>query len=249
MRTFVSLRLRRAQSSRRTMKKGRTIRLILVAAFGLVVLLAVPAVGAQSAALSVSPTSLDFGPVAVGSRAKLSFEITNAGDEALQWQAHEAIKWAYMYPRAGRLRAGDSATVWVIARPNPRTLLGENFGTIEIRTKAGETATVEVSIEVMEREAAPWLGVSPRALNFRTASEASKSFRIFNTGHRDSTLSGTITTSHSWLSVEPTSWSGNTQTVKVTVDATDLESGRYRGSVTAESNGGTKSVRVYLNVP
>jgi len=95
------------------------------------------------------------------------------------------------------------------------------------------------------------LEVDPSSLDFgelgRRSSQA-MTFRAYNAGGE--TLSGTISDNRDWISVSPTSFEGNDNTISVTVSTEGLVESftPYTGTVTVTSNGGTKSVEVSVVV-
>ena len=96
--------------------------------------------------------------------------------------------------------------------------------------------------------ALPILEVDPTSLVFgevEIPQTKTLTFRAYNTG--TGTLSGTVSDDRDWITVDPTSFSGNDNTISVTVD-TDIMAlelwKTYTGTVTVVSNGGTKTVEI-----
>lgn len=96
--------------------------------------------------------------------------------------------------------------------------------------------------------ALPILEVDPISLVFgevEVPQTKTLTFRAYNTG--TGTLSGTVSDDRDWITVDPTSFSGNDNTISVTVhtDIMALELWKtYTGTVTVVSNGGTKTVEI-----
>jgi hypothetical protein len=93
------------------------------------------------------------------------------------------------------------------------------------------------------------LNFNPASINFgevKNKTTISLYFVITNSGQLP--LTGTITTSGSWIGVSPTTFSGSTIDVMVTVDNKILNqtSGQHSGNVHIESNGGSGDVSVIL---
>jgi len=83
----------------------------------------------------------------------------------------------------------------------------------------------------------PVVQVSPGTLAFDDVSVGQTStmeFTITNTG--GGTLTGTIIANDTWLQVQPTSFSGPSSLINVTVDTAMLEAGQYTGTITVNSN-------------
>jgi len=97
-------------------------------------------------------------------------------------------------------------------------------------------------------EEIPVLEVDPAFLGFgevKVPQTKTMTFRAYNTGA--GTLSGTISDDRDWIMVDPTSLTGNDNTISVTVDTDVMEAElwkEYTGTVTVASNGGTQTVSV-----
>ena len=97
----------------------------------------------------------------------------------------------------------------------------------------------------------PLLEVDPSYLDFDELGKGSSqtmTFRAYNAG--GGTLSGTISDNRNWISVSPTSFEGNDNTISVTVSTEGLVESLtpYTGTVTVTSNGGTRTVEVSVIV-
>ena len=95
------------------------------------------------------------------------------------------------------------------------------------------------------------LQVDPTSLDFGEAGKSSSkilTLRAYNSG--GGTLSGNVSDNRDWISVSPSSFEGNDNTISVTVDTSELEESSipFTGTVTVDSNGGTKTVEVSVIV-
>jgi len=95
------------------------------------------------------------------------------------------------------------------------------------------------------------LEVDPSSLDLGevgTDSSKTVTFRAYNSG--GGTLSGTISDNRNWIAVSSSSFEGNDNTISVTVDTNGLTESftPYTGTVTVTSNGGTKSVEVFVTI-
>jgi len=95
------------------------------------------------------------------------------------------------------------------------------------------------------------LEVDPSSLDFGEVGKSSTkkmTFRAYNAG--GGTLSGTISANRNWITVSPTSFKGNDNTISVTVGTEGLTESHtpYTGTVTVTSNGGTKTIEVSVIV-
>lgn len=79
-------------------------------------------------------------------------------------------------------------------------------------------------------------------------SAKSMTLPVYNAG--SGTLSGTITTSQSWITVSPSSFVDNDNLITVTVETEGLAEGLtpYSRVITITSNGGSKSVEIWVVV-
>jgi len=126
-------------------------------------------------------------------------------------------------------------------------------GTYYVKVKAKDTYNAESgwsaghSITI----GAVVLEVDPSSLDFAELGKSSSkimSFRAYNAGA--GTLSGDISVDHNWMTVSPTSFEGNDNTISVTVRTEGLTESRtpYTGTITVTSNGGTKTIEVSVIV-
>ena len=95
------------------------------------------------------------------------------------------------------------------------------------------------------------LEVDPSSLDFGElgkSSTATMTFRAYNAGA--GTLKGDISVDRNWITVSPTSFEGNDNTISVTVSTEGLTESRtpYIGTVTVTSNGGTKTIEISVIV-
>jgi len=95
------------------------------------------------------------------------------------------------------------------------------------------------------------LEVDPSFLDFDEVGKGSSktmTFRAYNAG--GGTLSGTVSDNRNWITVSPTSFESNDNTISVTVETDGLTEKLtpYTGTVTVTSNGGTKTVEVSVIV-
>jgi len=95
------------------------------------------------------------------------------------------------------------------------------------------------------------LEVDPSSLDFGGLGKSSSkimTFRAYNAGA--GTLKGDISVDRNWITVTPTSFEGNDNTISVTVSTEGLTESRtpYTGTITVTSNGGTKTIDVSMIV-
>ncbi len=126
-------------------------------------------------------------------------------------------------------------------------------GTYAVRAKAKDVNGAESgwssSHEIVIR--AILLEVDPSSLDFGElgrGSSGTMTFRAYNVGA--GTLSGNLGVDRDWIAVSPSSFEGNDNTISVTVETEGLAESLtpHTGTITATSNGGTKTVEIIVIV-
>jgi len=188
--------------------------------------------------LSVDPDILNFGTISVGDKKSLTFKISNDGGGTLNWNVGNKPNWITIRPTSG-----SSGTVSVTA--NTANLNdGIHRGNIVIGSNGGQ---VSIPVTVNVEDLKPKLSVEPDILNFGTISVGDKkslTFKISNDG--GGTLNWNVGNKPNWITIRPTS--GSSGTVTVTASTANLNDGIHRGNIVIDSNGGTKTINVYLTV-
>ncbi len=126
-------------------------------------------------------------------------------------------------------------------------------GTYQVKIKARDTYNAEsgwsaahsITIRVI------LLAVDPSSLDFSELGKGSSktmTFRAYNAGA--GTLSGSVTVNGDWITVNPSSFEGNDNTISVTVETAGLAESLtpYSTVITVTSNGGTETMQVWLLV-
>jgi len=93
----------------------------------------------------------------------------------------------------------------------------------------------------------PLLKVKPESISASMEENNTKTTYLEISNSGSGNLSGTISSSNSWLNVSPSTFSNQT-TITVTIDTTDLSKRTYSGSIEIKSNGGNKTIPVSLEV-
>jgi hypothetical protein len=188
--------------------------------------------------LEVTPTILDFGS---GSNYQ-TFNITNTGSGTLNWTITDDSDWITVDPVSGSTTT-ESDQITVTA---DRSLLskGSYNGTITVNVN-GKSISVLVYITVEEGAV---LSIDPTFLDFGSI-DTHKKFFISNTG--SGTLNWDITDDINWLSVNTSSGSTTSETddVVVIVNRKDMAAGNYSSLISVNSDGGSKTITVYMSVP
>ncbi|TKJ48032.1 hypothetical protein CEE34_00965 [Candidatus Aerophobetes bacterium Ae_b3a] len=126
-------------------------------------------------------------------------------------------------------------------------------GTYQVRVKAkdaydaesGWSAAHSIIIRII------LLQVDPSSLDFGELGKGSSktmTFRAYNAGA--GTLSGSVTVNRDWMTVNPSGFEGNDNTIYITVETEELTESLspYMGAATVISNGGTETIEVSLLV-
>jgi len=126
-------------------------------------------------------------------------------------------------------------------------------GTYEVKVKAKDTYNAESGWSAGHPLVirAILLEVDPSYLDFGEMGKGSSrtmTFRAYNAGA--GTLSGNVSVNQNWISVNPTSFEGNNNTISVAVETNVLTESlsAYTGTVTVTSNGGTEIVEIFTVV-
>ncbi|MFZ5980019.1 MAG: BACON domain-containing protein [Candidatus Zixiibacteriota bacterium] len=189
--------------------------------------------------LDVNLDTLDFG----SNKDTLTFIISNTGGGNLTWVNSPSHNWLNVNPNNG-ITSTEEDTVSITIDRN-QLAAGTYIGYVAVGSSNGSDT---VYVMVFEPEEIPSLVLNTHSLNFGTGS-VELSFNITNSG--TGTLTWTITESSTWLSVAPNAGSNQseTDTIKVTVDRTGLNSGFYSTQVNIQSNGGYDTVGISMEVP
>jgi hypothetical protein len=210
-------------------------------------------VGDAPPALSVSPTTLDFGLVQKGTKTTLALALGNTGGNPLTWTAgNGGTNWLELQATSGGVLPGGAPQSLAISCDTTSLALGSYSSLLHIQTDGGN-ADIKVSVHVVAQKQAK-LVVSTAALDFQTmdqGQQATKVISISNTGTVK--LDWQVTGDEDWISLTPTSGSiqpeGADQEVNVQVDTTGMQPGNYSATLTVGSNGGAIQVTVSLVIP
>ena len=194
--------------------------------------------------LSVTPKLLDFGSINAGGKKNMVLFIKNLGGGELNGTLSTDVKWVEL--SSLNFKGND---VKIMVTINGETLkAGESYkGHIYIESNGGDE-TVELNVKVVE--ANPEITVDTINLNFGEIEKGSSETRVFTISNKGGgTLEGTLKTSAPWIILSQTTFSGNSIRITVRIDSTDLSRGEYyTGTITINSNGGTKKIDVYVKI-
>jgi len=191
--------------------------------------------------LCKSTTSLNFG----SSSTSKTFYVWNCDGGTLSYDISDNKGWIRVSPSSGSSAGEHDPIIVTVDRSGLSP--GSYSGTVTINSNGG-SQTVQVAMDVPAPTPTPHLSRSPSSLDFETSS-TSKTFTVWNSG--GGTLNYTINDSKNWISVSPTSGSstGEHDTITVSVNRSGLSEGHYTGTVTINSNGGSQTVQIAMDVP
>ena len=187
-------------------------------------------------ALSVTPTSLDFGET----ESQKTFSIANSGGMTLTWNLTDDQEWITVSPTSGTTSTETDQLTVTVNRGGLTP--GPYNGTITITSNGGDaTLTVATSVP------APALSVTPISLSFGET-ESQKTFAVSNSG--GATLTWSITNDQEWITVSPTSGTTTSESDQITVNINrgGLTPGSYSGMITVTSNGGSAFITTSMTV-
>lgn len=189
--------------------------------------------------LSVSPASIDFGKVPVGSSTEKTLSVKNAGTGTLTGTVTAPAPFGVVSGGTLSVAAGATQAVFLKFQPSAA---GAASGTAVVTTNGG-SATVPLT-GTGETPAGPALSVTPSSLAFgevAVGATSDKSVTVKNAG--SGTLTGTATTTAPYSVVSGGSFSlAAGQTATVAVRFSPAASGSFPGTLQVASNGGNAQV-------
>lgn len=203
--------------------------------------------------MSVSPASLSFDSVSVGSTSQLSVDLTNEGTEpievtGLSIQGEDASVFAIVEGGTTTIEAGESASVTVEFTPQQAVGYG---GALQIETASDQVPTAGVSLS--GSGSAPDIKVAPGSVNFGktvTSDIVTRDLRVINQGSEPLELTslelvGSNTGAFSVIGDAAPITVPAGETRALTVQFSPSEAGSFSASLVVGSNDpdeGTKSI-------
>lgn len=214
---------------------------------------------ATASKLVVKPATLDFGTLEVGSKAILSVVVNNSGQQPLNWQASVGnAAWLSLQAASGTVQGNGTPQFIYVTGDASKLKVGTYKATLQINSNGGN-ALVNVQLVVTPKSAIPTakLAVTPTTLDFGSldsGTQLTRSVAIGNTGTAalnwmvDKGTANWVILNTLPKTVQPGS---QPDTLKVTVDTTNLAAGTHNATLTINSNGGKAQVAitVAVNVP
>ncbi len=215
----------------------------------------------RPAHLAISASSVDFGAGDQATNSAQMITLSNAGGGEIDWQASVTQSWLMISPKGGTVAAGQQMQV-TLAADRSTLRIGSYTAAVIFSLNAGSiTLPVKMQVTPLQPGHAPVMQVSPAVLSFSgvdgSASPASQSVTISDPGVLPLQWSAASVTNDgsNWLSSLPQSGivaKGDTQSVAISVNSSQLLPGVYYGSVTFSSQGSPVAVNnpqtVYVSV-
>lgn len=199
--------------------------------------------------LAVSPTSVDFGPVAREETGERRLTIANRGTGVLEWQAITGETWLEVVPERGTLGPNRQEEITLRAYPLGLPLEARSgHGTLQVASNGGHVF-VEVTLSV----AVPRLFLGTPNLDLGTSDNYAplhERVQLFNRG--TGTLRGKVVSSVPWMVVEPAEFAcetGMSTSLSIAVNPVGLPPDvEHVGVLVLESNGGSEQATVRFRV-
>ncbi|HQJ56368.1 MAG TPA: PQQ-binding-like beta-propeller repeat protein [Caldisericia bacterium] len=194
------------------------------------------------AKLSVTPKLLDYGNINRGDKKTIQINIKNLGGGKLFGTLSTNVNWIEFETTNFE---GNSLLINVTLNASNLTPNQKYKGFIYVESNGGKE-TVEININVVEPN--PEIYVDTNTLNFgevKKGDSVTKMFVISNRG--GGLLTGTISTSQSWIILSEKTFSGNEFRIQVTINSSNLKENEISyGKIEISSNGGAYTIEVYV---
>ncbi|MFL5627800.1 MAG: BACON domain-containing protein [Ktedonobacteraceae bacterium] len=207
-----------------------------------------------SAKLVVSPTTLDFGTLSVGSKTVLSLAVNNNGGKTLNWQANAGdTAWLKLSPTKGIIQPSASAQFIYVTADTTQLKIGSYSAMLTVNSNGG-TQHVAITVHVNQpstTQPCSLQSLSPSSVNFSASTgsnPADQTFTIAVTGNcaNGVTITPTASTStdSNWLAVSPASatLTGGSTTFTIHVTSSSLGSGSYSGAISLDAISGGSAI-------
>ena len=197
-------------------------------------------------AIAITPSALSFSAIQGTNPAPQSFTISNTGNAPLNWAATEDASgsaFALVSPKQGTIAPGKTSVITVTLNTTgaPAGFI-DALITIFDTDKGTRVSSQQVAITILNQAV---INVSSTTMTF-TTTNPTQSLVITNTGSALLNWTLLVQPLSPWLSVDITGGKlspGESQTVKVTCDSTDLSVGNHTVTlVVSDTDTGTPVV-------
>jgi hypothetical protein len=200
---------------------------------------------APAPTIGASPSTLTFSATQGGANpANQSVSISNTGSGTLTWTVSDNATWLTLSPGSG------SGNGTVAVSTNISGLAAGTYNATITVSGTGATNSPTIPVTMTINAPPPNIALSPTTLSFTStqggSNPANQNVSVSNTG--GGTLSWSASDNASWLSLSPTSGSGN-GTVVASINIAGLVAGSYSGTITVAAPGASsRTVGVSLTV-
>ena len=219
-------------------------------------------IDAPAAKLIARPSDIDFGKIEQGSKPVMSVVVSNGGGHMLSWQASSGnAAWAKLQPTAGSIQLSQpyaSPQFIYVTADTTQLKVGVYTATLHITSNGGDSL-VNVKLEVVPPSPKPVakINVTPNSLDFGaldSGNQLTKTVTVSNSGTL--ALNWKVDTANAnWVTLDTTSQTiqpgTRPNTIKVTVDTTNLTAGPQSAVLNITSNGGNVhvTIKIVVNTP
>ncbi len=203
--------------------------------------------------ISISPTSLSFGNVAVGSSKTATFTISNPGSAPLSVTSISIGTGTGQYTvntSATTVPVGGSRTVAVTFKP---TSAGSKSGTVAIEAEGINRSLAVLLSGTGTSSAAPILTLTPSSTTFpfgevSVGTRSNKTLTVKNTGTADLVVSSATLASRTEFLIGSTAWSNKTlapgESGDIALGFQPSSAGSKTDVLTIVTNAGTKTINL-----
>lgn len=212
--------------------------------------------GSSSAVLSISPTSLNFGSVTVGSTSSQQVTLSNTGTDTATISAVNITGASSSFSVSGvgissTIAGGAKLTVTVNFTPQATGAVTATASIVSDATNSPTTITASGTGSTSGGTGNPAIGVSPGSLDFgsvNTGTSSVKTITVTNTGTGTLTVTSATVTGTGFSSggaAFPLNLTAG-QSANVAITFSPATAGSYSGSVSFPSNAATQAGAVTL---
>lgn len=194
--------------------------------------------------LELSTESIDFGRISPDEDASDTLTVKNRGQSTLTGEFFVEEDWIMLSDEEFALEEDEELDITLSVDPFDLSP-GKHSAWIDVISNGGETS-IKVTLEIEEKK--PILSVDLLEVDFGTVELGDiteKKLLIKNIGGK--TLIGSFHSDDAFLSASPDSFSlreGESKTITIGLDAHRCSSGNNRGTITCNSNGGSKEISI-----
>ena len=214
---------------------------------------------AVSAHLTVSPATLDFSTIPMGSKVVKSVLIGNTGGSQLTWKATtDGSSWLKLTNSIGAVEPNSAQEPFYVTVDASNLKIGAYSASFHVHSTNGGDAQIPVQVHIgpASKIKQAQLSVNPSTLDFGKLPPGQQVFNNITVANQ-----GTLALKWqadaggaSWLTLSPTSGNvavgGLPSTVQVVADSSSrsLHSGLNTATITIKSNGGMTTIAVTLTL-